>query len=68
MPPLFSTLKSRSLLPNDVINIAFGVLASVVGIIGVILAWAVWRVQRGQERRPQDGRKLLITEALIDYS
>jgi hypothetical protein len=59
MPPLLPTaLSSRSLLSSNQINIAFGILALVVGIVGIIPAWATWRVRHRQGHISQDSKFL----------
>jgi hypothetical protein len=41
LPPILS---SRSLSSDDENNIVFGILALVIGIVSIILAWAMWKV------------------------
>jgi hypothetical protein len=43
----------RSLSIDNTIGIVFGVLAFVLGVLSVAFAWAMWQLQRRQNRRPR---------------
>jgi uncharacterized membrane protein YqaE (UPF0057 family) len=42
MPPLASAIIRRGLSTDNTINIIFGILASVLGILSVAFAWVMW--------------------------
>ena len=54
----FGTLHSRSLSTDNTINVTFGILASILGILSVMFAWAMWQSSRRLEGRgPRDDSK-----------
>lgn len=59
MPPVPTAFHPRSLSTDNIINIVFGIFASLLGIFTVIIAWRMRTVPTsGNYRGPRDDSKL----------
>ncbi|TVY78385.1 hypothetical protein LSUE1_G006623 [Lachnellula suecica] len=50
-PTTLPTITKRALSTDNKINIIIGILTLVIGILSVILAWAMWRLTSDRRRR-----------------
>jgi len=57
-PAEFRHVNSRNLSSDNTINVVFGILALILAIFSVVIAWAMWRLTRRVDGRgPRDDSK-----------
>jgi hypothetical protein len=65
-----SALRARSLSTDNTINIIFGTVAAILGILSVVLAWAMWNSSRWTlaGRGPQDDSRWYLVRVIDSNS